>query len=64
MERYLQGPEPQDPAKKVDEGSLWPWWSMTKSVVVRNHYGPVWKPSEYKAEKRLIVELAKACAQN
>lgn len=30
MERYEAGPRPQSPAP-VDEGSLWPFWSITKS---------------------------------
>jgi Beta-lactamase class C and other penicillin binding proteins len=31
LERYLRG-SPQDEAQAVDAGSLWPWWSVTKSV--------------------------------
>jgi CubicO group peptidase (beta-lactamase class C family) len=31
-ERYLPGPEPQDPRIPVNQDSLWPWWSVTKSL--------------------------------
>ncbi len=31
-ERYLTGSKPQDPHVPVDRNSLWPWWSVTKSV--------------------------------
>ncbi len=31
-ERYLKGREAQDPSAPIDCGSLWPWWSVTKSV--------------------------------
>lgn len=31
FERYLPG-MPQDPSQDIGQNSLWPWWSLTKSV--------------------------------